>query len=149
MKTSTSQNSPASQAETAPTHLSSFSSPLRRRTAHPVSGDSRTKQEFRDECDINRILSKFQRTGAMQHFAKYAPAYGDFNACDYQTAQNILLRARKMFDALPSNVRTLVSTPQGFLEFVQNPANADKMAELGLKPTPPAPQRPPDATPAV
>lgn len=98
-----------------------------------VSGPSLTRQEFAEECNINQILDQFQRTGAMSHFAKYAPLYGEFDARDYQSAQNLLIRAREMFDALPSNVRQLVSTPAGFLEFVQDPANAEKMRELGLR----------------
>lgn len=133
----------------APTPTHSFTPYLRRSVLHPIGDEpSMTKQEFKDDSDINSILAKFQRTGAMSHFAKYAPNYGDFSACDYQTAQNLLIRAQKMFDDLPSSVRSLVSTPAGFLDFVQDPANASKMQELGLLPsappiTPAPPSRPP------
>lgn len=122
---------------------------FRRRVGFSLPEDtvSKTKQEFKDDCDINRILSKYQRTGALSHFATYAGSYGDFSACDYQTAQNTLIRARQMFDALPSSVRNLVSTPAGFLDFVQNPANQEKMRELGLMPSKPVPV--PPATPAA
>lgn len=95
---------------------------------------SRTRQEFKDECDINRIMANYQITGAINHFSKYSSSYGDFSACDFQEAQNLVIRARKMFDELPNNVKAHVSTPEGFLAFVQNPANAEKMAELGLRP---------------
>lgn len=104
-----------------------------------------TRQEFADECDINSILRKFQITGAINHFAKYAPEYGDFTACDYQEAQNLIIRARQMFDALPSSIRALCSTPAGFLDFVNDPANSEKMAELGLHPTSPNLAKPPAA----
>ncbi|AXH77259.1 MAG: internal scaffolding protein [Microviridae sp.] len=136
MKTTNSSSTP-NLREDSP-GLSSFTTPLRRRITAPVgAAPSRTKQEFKDDCDVNRILAKFQRTGALTHFAKYAPFYDDINACDYQTAQNLLLRARNMFDALPSNIRAHVSTPAGFLEFVQDPKNKAKMQEFGLIPTPP------------
>ena len=36
-----------------------------------------TKQSFKDECDINKIMAKFQKTGALNHYAKHAPQYGD------------------------------------------------------------------------
>lgn len=106
--------------------------PNRTRVYSDTTGSSLTRQEFKDECDINRILASYQRTGALQHFAKYAPQYGDFNACDLQEAMTLINRARKMFDELPSAVKREVSTPEGFLAFVQNPANAERMAELGL-----------------
>ena len=38
---------------------------------------SMTKQSFKDECDINKIMAKFQKTGAIEHYAKHAPSYGD------------------------------------------------------------------------
>lgn len=116
-----------------PSHpLYNFFNPRRRRVISDTTGPSLTRQEFKDDCDINRIMAQFQRTGALAHFSKYAPMYGEFTACDYQEAQNLLKRARDMFDALPSTIRKEVATPEGFLDFVQNPANADKMAELGL-----------------
>lgn len=114
---------------------------------HDPEETSKTKQEFKDDCDINRILAKYQRTGALSHFAKYAPQYGEFNALDLQSAQNLLINARKMFDELPSNVRAIVSTPAGFLDFVQDPKNAEKMAELGLKASPPPIAKPPELAP--
>lgn len=120
--------------EAAPAPLRYFAPATRRRVYTDVGTEpSLTRQEYKDDCDINRILAQYQRTGALNHFAKYAGSYGDFDACDFQTAHNIMIRAREMFDALPANVKKLVATPQGFLEFVQDPANADKMAELGLR----------------
>lgn len=116
----------------AVTPLGSFLSPRRRRVQTDASGVSATRQEFKNECDINRILSSFQRTGALDHFARYSGSYGDFTACDYQTAQNLIINARQMFDALPSKIRNLVSTPEGFLTFVQDPKNLDLMVEYGL-----------------
>jgi len=110
---------------------------------------SMTKQEFKNETDINQILKRYQRTGALTHYSKYAPQYGDFTSTDLQQAQNLLITARQMFAELPSSIRSLTQTPEGFLDFVQDPANAAKMAELGLieSPTPVIP--PPPSTPAA
>lgn len=145
-KSTTPSPLPAAQAQPS----RSFAPAVRRRVISETPGLSRTRQEFRDECDINRILASYQRTGALQHFAKYSGSYGDFTACDYQTAQNLILRARQLFDELPSSVKREVSTPEGFLAFVQNPANADKMAALGLTnaPATPVAPPPPNAPPA-
>lgn len=115
--------------------LRSFRPPphLDRRVKTVIGGESMTRQEFAEDCDINRILKRFQLTGALSHFARFSPQYMDVTPCDYQEAQNLMLRARAMFDALPSEVRKEVATPEGFLAFVSNPANAERMAELGLR----------------
>lgn len=107
---------------------------------------SLTRQEFADDCDINRILAQFQKTGAMSHFAKYGPMYGDFSALDYQSAQNLIIRARQMFDDLPSAIRNLVATPAGFLDWVQDPKNAQTLVEMGLARSPSSPN-PSDSVP--
>jgi len=121
----------------APLVLRNFRPARRVRVLSDTVGPSLTRQEFADECDINRILASYQRTGALNHFAKYSASYGDFTACDLQEAQNLLIRARQLFDELPSAVKREVSTPEGFLAFVQDPANAEKMKALGLtKPVP-------------
>lgn len=118
-----------------------------KRTRTPIGSEgSMTKQEFKDECDINGIMARYQRTGAISHFAKWAPTYGEFSPCDLQSAQNTVIRANQMFAELPSSIRDLTHTPEGFLAFVQDPANAAKLVELGLVPAPPVIERPPEAT---
>lgn len=152
MELSIMKNSANTTATETPAPLHNFYYPNRRRVVSNTTGPSRTRQEFRDECDINRILSNYQRTGALQHFAKYSGSYGDFTACDYQTAQNLIIRARQLFDELPSSIKKEVSTPEGFLTFVQDPKNADKMREYGLTnaptPSPAAPSAPPEGAKA-
>lgn len=127
--------------ETIPTHSFRPSNP--RRVIQPLGGPSMTKQEFKEQCDINHIMAKYQLTGAIDHFAKWAPQYGDFSPCDYQEARELVTRAQQMFAELPSSIRNLTETPEGFLAFVQNPANAAKLKELGLvkdeTPVPPPP----------
>ena len=35
-----------------------------------VYDDGRTKQSFKDQCDINKILKKAMRTGSIAHLQK-------------------------------------------------------------------------------
>lgn len=35
------------------------------------------KQSFKDECDINRIVDSYARTGIVNHVARRRPEYGD------------------------------------------------------------------------
>ena len=94
---------------------------------------SRTKQKFAKECDINNIMKRFHRDGALDHYAKHSGWYGEVPAIDLREALEVAERAKQVFEDLPSNVRKRVGDPVGFLEFVQDPANEQEMVELGLK----------------
>ena len=109
-----------------------------------VSGESRTKQSFKDECDINNILRKYQKTGLLTHVASYAGRYEELPSdVDYQESLNAIISAEAAFMSLPSGLRLRFGNDPGeFLQFVSNPANSNELVELGLaKPRPSAEQR--------
>lgn len=92
-----------------------------------------TKQSFKDECDINKILEKFQKSGAITHFASHAPTYGDCTPVQLHDALNTVANAETMFEELPSSIRKKFNNnAEQFLEFVQNDKNLEEMRELGL-----------------
>lgn len=95
---------------------------------------SRTKQSFKDECDIKTIMRKFENTGALPDMIKKQPHYGDFSSVpDYQSALNLVQHAQMQFDALSAKVRERFgNNPELFLKFATNPANAKEMVDLGL-----------------
>jgi phage internal scaffolding protein len=95
---------------------------------------SLAKQAFKDECDVNKIMRKFEKTGLIAHMNKYQGNYADLpDAGDLQDAMNTILVAQQMFDALPAKVRKeFDNDPSAFLNFAQDPANYDEMVELGL-----------------
>lgn len=95
-------------------------------------GKGRTRQSSKDECDINNILAKYQKTGAIEHANKHAPSYGFATGDDFTSAMFLIAKASRMFEELPSTLRKKFQTPAEFLDFVQNPDNLDEMAELGL-----------------
>lgn len=84
---------------------------------------SRTKQSFKEECDVNNIMRKYFRTGQLPELARREPKYGDFASVpDYQEALNTVLRAETIFQALPSSVRAeCQNDPAVFLERVKDP----------------------------
>ena len=90
------------------------------------------RQEFADDCDINRIVDRFMVTGAIDHVARFSPTFFDAGACDYQSVQNLLLRAREAFEGLPVSVKRVVASPAGFLAWIEDPANAEDVARFGL-----------------
>lgn len=95
---------------------------------------SRTKQQFKAECDINVLLKNYNKTGLLTHQQQYPGDYEDLTQMeDYQTSLNQLNEAQQCFDSLPSNLRKKFhNQPIEFLEFVQNPENLPEMVTLGL-----------------
>ncbi len=97
------------------------------------SKPSLTKQSFRDECDINNILRKFNVTGQLP-VGSVQPQYGDFSGItDYQSALNAVMAAQDSFLALPAKLRAKFGNDAAvFVEFASDEANKDEMKALGL-----------------
>lgn len=110
------------------------------RSSFSCVGDSCTKQEFRRECDVNTILSRYNRTGLIDHVMKHNGDYADVSSSlDYHDAMNLILNAQESFDLLPSDLRKKFdNNPAAFLDFVHDPANKDALVDMGLakKPAP-------------
>lgn len=136
------------------------SGPVARPTCIPLVDDplifdpkvepSRTKQSEAAACDINNIMARYQRTGVIDHVAKWGARYGEVPAIDFQTAMNIIREGDQMFADLPSTVRERFTGPGDFLAFVQDPANHDALSALGLTdpvPKPSAAEKTPPAAP--
>lgn len=110
---------------------------------------SRTQQSFADECDINRIMSKFRKTGELNHLAKVNPTYGDFSSgADYKESLDQVKAAQADFGSLSAEIRSAMdNNPAVFLEFMADPENEDAAREMGLlapleTPAPPPPSGP-------
>lgn len=108
---------------------------------------SRTKQSFKDECDVNNIMARFQRTGIVEFAQRFQARYGDVRGVDFASAMNVIAEAREMFAAMPAKLRDRFGNdPARFLEFVQDPENRDEARKLGLlKPEVKAPEPSPAA----
>lgn len=95
--------------------------------------DGRTKQAFKDQCDVNKILKKAQVAGGLSHVQKYSEAvYGDFDGeFTLLDAQERIAKAGRIFADLPSEVRKEFGhNPLAFVSFAADPKNNDKLREL-------------------
>ncbi len=93
----------------------------------------RTKQSFRDECDINNIMAKYQKSGLLDFVNNHQAQYGDATGVEFQAAMELVVRGQELFDALPSSVRKRFdNNPEEFLEFVNDPASEAEAIKLGL-----------------
>lgn len=98
---------------------------------------ARTKQSFKDECDINRIMAKFIRTGAVDHVNLHGPQYGYASSVTFHEAMNIVRRGEEMFADLPANIRKRFHhSPEEFLVFIQDVKNQEEAVKLGLSTAP-------------
>lgn len=99
---------------------------------------SRTKQSFKAECDVNVIMKRFKKTAGVDFLNRYqgylTGEFGDFSeVVDYRTALEQVARAESVFGALPAALRSrFENDPAQFLDFVQDPANANELVSLGL-----------------
>lgn len=101
--------------------------------------DSLVQQNAKDECDVNKILERFNKTGQLPNMIKKNPQYGDFSLVpDYQECLNKVMFAQEQFAGLSSKVRArFENDPAKFLAFAINPQNLKDMVELGLAKEPP------------
>ena len=104
---------------------------------------SMTQQHFRDECDINNIIARYEQTGMLTdptHISNRMYEFGDYSAVqDYQDSLNCVIAAREMFDSLPSKIRERFNyDPSRLLQFLGDESNRDEAIRLGLV-DPPSP----------
>ena len=97
-----------------------------------------TKPEFKDQCDINNIMRRFLREGAVSHVARSEGKFEFASSIDFHEAMNQVVRAQELFDSLPAGLRARFGNdPGAYLDFVQDPANRTELAHLGLLNEPP------------
>lgn len=120
------------------------------RVTFSTTGSSRTKQSFKDECDVNAIMRRFEKTGIIEHVNRFQGNYGDFTQVpeNYHAAVNQVIAAQGMFMTLPARVRArFANDPGNFLAFMDDPANQEEMIALGLATRRPEAAEPPTVQP--
>lgn len=106
---------------------------------------SRTKQEFKNDCDINQILKRFSRTGVVPGTIK-KPAFLDCTTIpNLQDALHLMKDAEHAFMKLPAVVRKhFDNNAIAFVDYALDPKNIDQLREWNIvppKPEEPKPQR--------
>lgn len=92
-----------------------------------------TDQTFRDECDINTIMAKYQSTGEMPVLNGSQGQWLDVTEMDFQRHMQFMVEAQEMFDQLPSAIRDRFGNdPGAFLGFVSDRENTVEIAKMGL-----------------
>lgn len=96
-------------------------------------GENITQQQFKDDCDINKIMARFVKTGVLDHLRKEPGEYAFASADTFRDSMEIVATANSMFEALPSQIRNFFENDTAnFLSFTSDPKNLPKMQEMGL-----------------
>ena len=109
-----------------------------------VGGNSRTRQEFAAECDINRIVARIG-AGLAAPAVCPSPVFQDVSTIpdNFQDALELVRSSSELFSSLPSKVRDrFANDPAQLFAFVGDSRNREEAVKLGLIPapvTPPAP----------
>lgn len=97
--------------------------------------EGRTKQEFLADCDLNRIVERYRRTGVLPESVRAnAMRFGDFSSLPtLAEAQEKIHVANELFLALPSRVRDRYNNdPAAFFADSQTPEGRELFVTLGI-----------------
>lgn len=99
-----------------------------------IVGASMTKQSFKDQSDINRIMAKYRKTGLVSHVHPGGGRYEDLpDQVDYHGAMNLVVQADQAFAALPAHLRDrFANEPGRLLAFLADEKNRAEAEQLGL-----------------
>lgn len=105
-----------------------------RRQVLDCSGDKgRTRQEMKDECDVNVIVSRYRNRLIDPDLLAKIATFGDARPVSFQDAVSRLHEGEEAFFALPASVRKHFDHDAAkFVDFASNPENADALVDLGL-----------------
>lgn len=102
---------------------------------HPATGgESRTHQSFKEQCDVNAIVSRFKKTGVISTLNPRPARFADVSQfTDYRDVVHEMMRAERIFMQLPASVRGRFGhDAAAFLEFAADPGNVDELRDMGL-----------------
>lgn len=92
-----------------------------------------TQQHHKAECDINKIIEKYDKKGVITHISRFEAKFGDLTGLDFKTMQDKVANALSMFEALPWKIKARFgNSPANLLEFMEHPENRPEAIKLGL-----------------
>lgn len=106
---------------------------VRERVFAPSGGERRAKQAPRDECDLNKVVERYTRTGLLPAGSGVGRYLDVSNVGSYLDAMLTVKSAEEAFASLPSRVRDRFrNSPEAMVRFVLDKANEVEARELGL-----------------
>lgn len=99
-----------------------------------VKHPARTKQSFKDECNIKNILNQYNKTGLVTHLNTKKPQHIDHSSLpNYQDSLNFTTHIQQQFDQLPQDLKKRFNNDLNeFSTFLSDPNNLSEAQKLGL-----------------
>lgn len=106
----------------------------RKKHALYCDDESKTKQQFKDECNLCSTVKKYIKGSARLNVSVLSPVYADVSQIgSFQDCCNYVTNSLEAFSKLPSNIRDrFKNDPSELINFVDNPDNYDEAVKLGL-----------------
>lgn len=88
--------------------------------------------------DLNYLISKYKPDELAAYIAARNVHRREILGHDFsqelslQEAQNVIVRSRQAFEDLPEDIKSKFKNHVEFIKFIDNPANVDKMIQLGI-----------------
>lgn len=115
-------------------------------------GPKKTRQDAKDDCDINLIIQRHTR---MYGSLPTLPTQGmqlyqdNTKVGDYRSALDRVIEAKKNFHRMDKKIlKRFENNPDKLIEFIENPENIEEGKRLGLFVSDPPAQPIPPAQPA-
>jgi len=95
-----------------------------------------TKVEQHHRTEIKKMVQEVESRGLLRANTVFNGELDDYPSYDFQEAQFMMAKARSTFEQMPSQLRKkFENNPAKFMDFANNPQNAQEMVELGLAKT--------------
>jgi len=92
-----------------------------------------TEQSHKSQCDVNKIIAKYNKTGLISHVSEIKAEFGDIPAVDYKEMQDRLVKMNNEFDKLPYQIKKRFgNNPYALISFMENAENRKEAEDLGL-----------------
>lgn len=119
---------------------------MNRPYAKKFTDPSLARQSEKDQCDINLIIKRFEKTGILPSPTRQ-PIWADTTTLpDFREMMDTVTRGTAAFERLPAQVRDYFSNdPARFYEFAADEQNIPELRRLGILPEDTPPEQPPEA----
>jgi len=91
-------------------------------TVFPEKG--RTKQSFKDQCDMNNIMQSLNTGNVVGHVSNKIPKYGNAPS-DFQDLQNIVAAAKTDYEELSPGEQQKFDGFHGYIDAILEASEAD------------------------
>lgn len=105
----------------------------KKRVTIDCSQDGMTQKEFAHQTDINRLMSRYARTGTLPMNPNRGMFADVSGIGSYQESLDFVKQANKDFERLDYNIRRKFNNnPQELIDFLKDENNINEARKLGL-----------------